>query len=870
MPRNRSNTLAYSSRWPGVALAACMVVDLLSGGLRAQSTTGPLVPQGPKILGTGALATLNGGASQGRSVAISADGNTAIAGGDSDNGGTGAAWVFTRSNGAWSQQQKLTTTDTVSQFGLSVGLSGDGNTAIVGSNSQANAVWLFTRSNGVWGAPQKLSPTGGVHFPQIGYSVALSQDGYTALIGGPGDADGVGAVWVFMRANGVWTQQGNKLVGSGATAAGQPGQIQAGQGYSVALSADGNTAVEGGPGDGAGGSGIGAAWVFTRGNGVWTQQGNKLIGNTKNGNQQGSAVAISGDGNTVLLGGPQGVLGLTGGVWVFARSNGAWSQQAGPLAGPTSSKFSGEGTSVALNADGNVAVIGGPGDNNAWLFTRANGTWTDKQELTRSEVASSGSELGFSAAISADTTTFLLGSPLDNPQNVRGVGATWAFYAPPASIAATAGTSQNTFVGSAFATAFQATVMNTLGYPAPGVTVTFTAPSSGAGGTFTGASNVATAVTNSAGMATAPVFTANGTRGGPYTVAATVTGVPGEADFAATNIPLTVNITLQTSPPNLLVSLDGGKFAAAPLTQPLVPFTSHTIAAQSPQTGGSGTQYAFLNWSDGQPLSHGISVPVTDMTYTATFAIGPVVNAVVNAASNAPIGGANGLALGSFVSIYGTNLGPTAGVNAAVLPLTLNLGGATVTFTPVKGSPQQAYTTYVGAGQINAIVPSGLPVGAATVTVAYNNLTSPPASIQVVSSTFGLFTANYGSGPAAAIDTNTPGLYVTSTNSAVPGDYVSLFGTGLGPVSTPDNQAPGTAISPPGISVQVMVAGQSITPAYNGRSPQFPAEDQINFQLPPAGMVPEGCSVPLVVIVNGVQSNSATLAISSKGGACTQ
>src|SRR5579864_6105101 len=66
-----------------------------------------LIPQGSKILGTGAI----GAASQGRSVALSSDGNTAIVGADSDNNFTGATWVFTRSNGAWTQQQKLTTTD---------------------------------------------------------------------------------------------------------------------------------------------------------------------------------------------------------------------------------------------------------------------------------------------------------------------------------------------------------------------------------------------------------------------------------------------------------------------------------------------------------------------------------------------------------------------------------------------------------------------------------------------------------------------------------------------------------------------------------------------------------------------------------------
>src|SRR5215831_7190678 len=87
---------------------------------------------------------------------------------------------------------------------------------------------------------------------QQGTAAALSSDGNTALVGGPGDTSGAGAVWVFTRSNGAWSQQGGKLAGAGAAGT-------ALQGASVSLSADGNTAVVGGPAD----SGFaGAAWVF--------------------------------------------------------------------------------------------------------------------------------------------------------------------------------------------------------------------------------------------------------------------------------------------------------------------------------------------------------------------------------------------------------------------------------------------------------------------------------------------------------------------------------------------------------------------------------------------------------------------------------
>jgi hypothetical protein len=91
-----------------------------------------------------------------------------------------------------------------------------------------------------------------------------------------------------------FTQQGPKLVGTRA--------VTASQGYSVALSADGNTAMVGGAFDN---SNSGAAWVFTRSNGVWTQQGDKLVGTGAVGpSEQGKSVALSADGNTAIVGGP--------------------------------------------------------------------------------------------------------------------------------------------------------------------------------------------------------------------------------------------------------------------------------------------------------------------------------------------------------------------------------------------------------------------------------------------------------------------------------------------------------------------------------------------------------------------------------------
>ena len=251
-----------------IGVAVAVASALWSAAAGAQFTQ-----QGGKLTGNDAT----GAAWQASAVAVSADGNTAIVGGYLDNADAGAAWVFTRTAGVWTQQgPKLVGSGAIGDAGQawSVALSADGNTAIIGGpgdNTGAGAAWVFTRSGGQWtqtGA--KLVGTGAVAKANQGWAVALSSDGNTAAVGGPGDNNGVGAVWLFTRAAGAWKQQGLKLVGTGA--AGLPGL-----GSSVALSGDASTLVAGGPQDN---HGSGAVWVFAQSAGTWTQQGNKLAGLT--------------------------------------------------------------------------------------------------------------------------------------------------------------------------------------------------------------------------------------------------------------------------------------------------------------------------------------------------------------------------------------------------------------------------------------------------------------------------------------------------------------------------------------------------------------------------------------------------------------
>ncbi len=410
----------------GKAVASALVFAASLAMPQAAQAQAQFHQQGALLVGTGAV----GDAAQGVS-ALSADGNTAVVGGESDNSGAGAAWVFTRSNSVWTQQgAKLIGTGAVGPAaqGGSVALSADGNTAVVGGNndnSGVGAAWVFTRSNGVWtqqGA--KLVASDAIGSPQQGNSVALSADGNTAVVGGHGDNAGIGAAWVFTRSNGVWTQQGSKLIGNGAVG-------NAGQGLAVALSADGNTAVVGGLNDN---SGVGAAWAFTRSNGVWTQQGSKLIGTGAIGTpQQGNSVALSADGNTAVVGGPSDNSSL-GAAWVFTRSNGVWTQQGSKLVGTGAIGNPGQGASVALSADGNSAILGGPEDNSqvgaAWVFIRSNGVWTQQgSKLVGTGAILTPPQQGASVALSADGTTAIFGAPTaeTGPFVTPGPGGAWIF-----------------------------------------------------------------------------------------------------------------------------------------------------------------------------------------------------------------------------------------------------------------------------------------------------------------------------------------------------------------------------------------------------------------------------------------------------------
>jgi hypothetical protein len=248
-----------------------------------------------------------------------------------------------------------------------------------------------------------------------GYSVSLSADGNTLAIGGRNDNSFVGATWIFTRSGTTWTQQGSKLVGTGNVG----GSLQ---GTSVSLSADGNTLAVGGSSDN---TSIGATWIFTRSGTTWTQQGSKLVGTGATGAaSQGSSVSLSADGNTLAVGGFGDNTNI-GATWIWTRSGTTWTQQGSKLVGTGNTGASLQGISVSLSADGNTLAVGGYGDNvnvgAAWIWTRSGTTWTQQGSKLVGTGNTGASRQGFSISLSSSGNTLAVGAPNDNGS----VGAIW-------------------------------------------------------------------------------------------------------------------------------------------------------------------------------------------------------------------------------------------------------------------------------------------------------------------------------------------------------------------------------------------------------------------------------------------------------------
>ena len=221
-----------------------------------------------------------------------------------------------------------------------------------------------------------------------------------------------------------------------------------------------------------------------------------------------------------------------------------------------------------------------------------------------------------------------------------------------------------------------------------------------------------------------------------------------------------------------------------------------------------------------------------------------------------------GIAQGAIFELFGAGLATTTNAPQS-FPLPTSLSGTSVSIT-INSVTTQAILYYVSPGQINAIIPSATPVGTGQITVTVNGKTSAPAPITVVQSAFGMLSLNaVGNGPAAVFDVNSN--YLGWTNAANPGDFLTLWGTGLGPVTGDETMAQQPA-DLTNIPIEVDIGGRFATVQYHGRS-QYPGLDQINVQVP-NGV--SGCHVSVVVRSGNMVSNFGTIPVAASGRSCAE
>jgi len=227
-----------------------------------------------------------------------------------------------------------------------------------------------------------------------------------------------------------------------------------------------------------------------------------------------------------------------------------------------------------------------------------------------------------------------------------------------------------------------------------------------------------------------------------------------------------------------------------------------------------------------------------------------------------------GIAPGSLFLIYGTGLSSQAppvlqSSSGSGLPTKLNQTSISVTVNGVVTTPALYYTS---ANQLAAVLPSATPVGDGTITVTYNGTASAPAPIQVVPSALGLDTGS-GTGTGSGIASDANGNVFGFTNSAMAGQEIVLWGSGVGADTANDDRIyPQKQDNLTNIPMQVYIGGISANVLYRGRS-QYPGVDQINVTIP-ANVTP-GCYVSVVAQSGSIVSNTVTLAVHPTGGTCS-
>ena len=341
----------------------------------------------------------------GYSVAVAGD--TMVVGAEGYDGDKGAAYVFTRQSGEWTQVVKLTASDgaATDSFGHSVAV--DGNTLVVGAGwdddngYDSGSAYVFTKpASGGWAdatETAKLTASDAAAYENFGVSVAVEGD--TVVVGSLLN-DYRGSAYVFTKpASGGWADatETAKLTASDRVV---------GDDFGISVAVDGDTVVVGARAHDENGPESGSAYVFTKPANGWTDATETAKLTASDGadyDHFGISVAV--DGDTLVVGafGDEDVYTTRGAAYVFTKPNTGWTDatETAKLAPSDGGLEDGFGVSVAVDGDKVVAGSerrGGVGA--AYLFTQPWGT--ESAKLTASDGAAN-HFFGYSVAMDGDT-----------------------------------------------------------------------------------------------------------------------------------------------------------------------------------------------------------------------------------------------------------------------------------------------------------------------------------------------------------------------------------------------------------------------------------------------------------------------------------
>ena len=367
--------------------------------------------------------------------AVDFDGNYAIVGArqaDPVGSESGAAYIFFKSNGVWTEQSRLIAADAAlrDRFGTSVALNGV--YAAVGATSEdegggsAGAVYVYVRQGETWVQQAKLIASDASDDDSFGRAVAL--DGDYLIATAPGNdslANNAGAAYVFKRDGEAWTEQAQLFAGDPVN----------GDTFGSAVALDGALAAIGAAGDNDPTGASGSVYVFERDGETWTEQDKFFPRDGTTNDFFGETVAISGSDILVGMRMDDDDGERSGSAYVYVRSGDTWLQEA-KLTASDAAAGDEFGAGVALS--GGFAVVGAPGNDDdgedsgsAYVFTREGETWTEWVTLTTSDAAAADE---FGNAIASDGVSTLIAAFKDDHRGNRAGSAymyTLAIPTPP-------------------------------------------------------------------------------------------------------------------------------------------------------------------------------------------------------------------------------------------------------------------------------------------------------------------------------------------------------------------------------------------------------------------------------------------------------